>query len=136
MAESVGSEGGRVGLFAALKNLLATLLAIGKTRAELLVTEIEEEKYRLISLCSRAFGAALLLVLALVMGVFALALAFWEQRVLVFGVFSLLFLVGGLALLLAVRAQAAQPSKLFQASLAELDTDVAQLRRKAASTDE
>jgi hypothetical protein len=30
-----------------LKNIVATLIAIGKTRAELLVTELEEEKIRL-----------------------------------------------------------------------------------------
>ena len=59
-----GGDGGREGLFAALRNVLATLLAIGKTRAELLVTELEEEKYRLMTLCgvrsperTRAFAA-------------------------------------------------------------------------------
>jgi uncharacterized membrane protein YqjE len=51
---------GREGLFSALKNLLATLLAIGKTRAELLVTELEEEKIRLMSLWAKAIGAAFL----------------------------------------------------------------------------
>jgi uncharacterized membrane protein YqjE len=44
-----------------LKNLVATLLAIGKTRAELLVTELEEEKFRLMSLWAKAIGAAFLL---------------------------------------------------------------------------
>lgn len=130
MTDQPGSEAGRLGLFAALKNLLATLLAIGKTRAELLVTEIEEEKFRLMSLWAKAIGAAFLLILGVVMAVFCLVLAFWEQRVLVFGILAAVFLAGGALLVSLLRRQAAQPSKLFRASLAELETDMAQLRRR------
>lgn len=130
MVRQPGGEGDREGLFAALKNLLATLLAIGKTRAELLVTEIEEEKYRVIGLFSKAIGAAFLLALAVVMAVFALALAFWEQRVLVFGLFAVLFGLGAWWLFAALKRQFAMPSKLFRASLSELETDMAQLRRR------
>lgn len=128
---SGGEEAGREGLFSALKNLLATLVGIGKTRAELLVTEIEEEKFRLISLWAKAIGAAFMLTLAVIMLVFCLALAFWEQRVLVFGLFTGVFALGGLLLVLALKRQAAEPSKLFRASLAELETDMAQLRRRS-----
>ena len=130
MSAGAGGEGSREGLFSAIKNLFATLLAIGKTRAELLVTEIEEEKFRLISLWSKAIGAAFLLALGLIMMVFCLALAFWEQRVMVFGLFAAIFLIGGLWLVGAVQRQAAQPSKLFRASLSELETDMAQLRQR------
>jgi hypothetical protein len=70
MSTETGGEGGREGLFSALKNLLATLLAIGKTRAELLVTEIEEEKFRLMSLWAKAIGASFLFALGLIMLVF------------------------------------------------------------------
>jgi len=129
MMYNPGGEGGREGLFAALKNTLATLLAIGKTRAELLVTELEEEKYRLISLWAKAIGAAFLLAVGMILAVFCLALAFWEQRVLLFGLFASLFIGGGLVLIFALQRQAAQPSKLFRASLAELESDMAQLRR-------
>lgn len=128
MTGTEGGEGGREGLFAALKNSAATLLSIGRTRAELLVLEIEEEKYRLIALWSKAIGAAFLLTLAVIMAVFSLALAFWEQRVLVFGAFALLFFLGAAALILALRRQVRAPSQLFRSSLAELDTDLAQLR--------
>lgn len=129
MSQEAGGEG-REGLFSGLKNLLATLLAIGKTRAELLVTEIQEEKYRLISLWSKAIGAAFLLALGMIMLVFCLALAFWEQRVLVFGLFAAVFLLGGWVLVGSLRREAAQPSKLFHASLSELEADMAQLRRR------
>lgn len=135
MFRQSGGEGEREGLFSALKNLLATLLAIGKTRVELLVTEIEEEKYRLIALLVRALGVVVLFSLAVLLAVFAVASAFWEQRVWVFAVFALLFAAVAVWLLRAVQRQATQPSKLFRASLAELETDMAHLRRRDESAE-
>ena len=132
MSVETGDEGGREGLFVALKNLLATTIAIGKTRAELLVTEIEEEKFRLMSLWAKAIGAAFLLTIGLILLVLCIAFVFWEQRILVFGVFAFLFIGGGVALVLALRKQAAQPSKLFRASLAELEEDMTHLRRRGS----
>lgn len=131
MTQQAGGEAGRAGLFAALKNMIATLIAIGKTRAELLVTELEEEKLRLMTLWSKAIGAAFMLALGVIMAVFCIALAFWEQRVLVFGLFAALFIGGGLLLIGSIKKQAKQPSKLFRASLAELEADMAELRRYA-----
>ncbi len=129
MSAGTGGEAGREGLFASLKNLVATLLAIGKTRAELLVNELEEEKFRLMSLWAKAIGAAWLFALGTVMVVCCLAVAFWEQRVLVFGVASVLFLGVGFMVFASLRRQMAQPSKIFRGSLAELEADMAQLRR-------
>lgn len=129
MSQQAGGEESRAGLFSALKSMIATLIAIGRTRAELLVIELEEEKLRLMSLWSKAIGAAFLLAVGIVMAVFCLALAFWEQRVLVFGIFAALFIGGGLFLIDSLKQQARQPSKMFRASLNELETDLAQLRR-------
>jgi uncharacterized membrane protein YqjE len=130
MTEQTGGEAGREGLFAALKNTFATLIAIGKTRAELLVTELEEEKLRLMSLWSKAIGAAFMLAVGVVLAVFCLALAFWEQRVLLLGFFAVLFIGGALLLIGSLKRQAAQPSRMFRASLSELEADMALLRRK------
>lgn len=130
MSAGSGDEAGREGLFVALKNLVATLLAIGKTRAELLVNELEEEKFRLMSLWAKAIGAAWLFALGTVMVVCCLAVAFWEQRVLVFGLAAALFLGVGLLVFASLRSQMAQPSKIFRGSLAELEADMAQLRRR------
>ncbi len=130
MSGGSGGEAGREGLFVALKNLVATLLAIGKTRAELLVNELEEEKFRLMSLWAKAIGAAWLFALGIVMAVCCVALAFWEQRVLVFGLAAVLFVCAGFVLFLSLRRQMAQPSKIFRGSLAELEADMAQLRRR------
>lgn len=132
MAGQPAGEGRHEGLFAGLKNLVATVLVIGRTRAELLVTEIEEEKYRLIALWTKAVGAVFLLALGIIMAVFSLALAFWEQRVLLFGLFTVLFFVGAAILVFSLRKQAKAPSKLFRSSLTELEADVAQLRGRSA----
>lgn len=129
MTQPTGGEAGREGLFAALKNSVATLIAIGKTRAELLVTELEEEKFRLMSLWSKAIGAAFMLAVGVVLAIFCLALAFWEQRVIVFGIFAVIFIAGALFLIASLKRQAGEPSKMFRASLTELEADLAQLRR-------
>lgn len=120
------------GLFAALRNLLAALLASGKMRLELLGTEIQEEKIRLLGLLALGVGALFLLGLGIVLLIVFLAAVFWEQRVAVFGISALLALGGGLMLLGRAKRQAAQPSPMFQASLAELDVDLARLRGKAS----
>lgn len=130
MAQPEGGEGGREGLFASVKNTLATLLTIGRTRLELLVTELEEEKLRLMSLWSKAIGAAFLLAVGVIMAVFCLALAFWEYRILVFGLFAAVFIGGALLLVASLRRQVAEPSKLFRTSLNELEADAALLRHR------
>jgi len=130
MSAGAGGEAGREGLFSALKNLIGTLLAISKTRAELLVTEVEEEKLRLMSLWAKAFGAAWLFALGIIMAICCIALFYWEQRVLVFGIAATVFLVVGFIVFASLRRQLRQPSKMFSASLAELETDIAQLRRR------
>lgn len=130
MAQPEGGEGGREGLFASVKNTLATLLTIGRTRLELLVTELEEEKLRLMSLWSKAIGAAFLLAVGVIMAVFCLALAFWEYRILVFGLFAAVFIGGALLLVASLRRQVAEPSKLFRTSLNELEADAALLRQR------
>jgi uncharacterized membrane protein YqjE len=122
-------EASRERLFVSLKNLILTLLAIGKTRAELLVNEVEEEKFRLMSLWAKAVGAAFLFAVGLVLLVAFIALVFWEQRVLVFGLAAGLFLITGVFLVLSLRRQISQPSRLLRASLAELEADMAQLQR-------
>lgn len=112
-----------------MKNTAATLVAIVKTRGELLVNELEEEKFRFLSLLMRGIGAVLLLMLGIVMVVACVAMVFWEQRIFVFGAFAVLFIVAAWMLLAAIKRESAKPSPLFRDSLAELDVDLAELRR-------
>ncbi len=136
MTQQAGGEGSRQGLFASVKNTLATLLTIGRTRLQLLVVELEEEKLRLMSLWSKAIAAALFLSLGVVMSIFCLAVVFWEHRGFVFGLFAVLFIGGGLLLLASLRRQAAMPSALFRHSLNELDADLTLLRQRSGQTPE
>lgn len=118
------------GLFAALKASSVTLVGIVRTRLELLAIEVEEERIRLAALAVRAVAALFLLGLGSVLTVAALAALFWEQRVLILGLGALLAVLGGLVLLGRCLAALQQPSALFRSSLAELDRDLAALRRE------
>ena len=112
------------GLFSSLRGLVATGVATLQVRLELLSTELQEEKARILGLL--AYGAAALVLLAV--GLVFLAIFFtvllWDSnRLLVLGVFSALFLgAGGVTLTLAMRL-ARSDSRLFSASLAELAQD-------------
>lgn len=121
---------GNEGLFAGLRNLLATLVAIARTRLELLGVEVEEETVRLLGLVAKGVAAMFLLGLGIILLIACAAAAFWEQRVAIFGLCALFTLLGGFFFFLAVKKQLSQPSALFRTSLAELDTDLARLKRK------
>jgi uncharacterized membrane protein YqjE len=112
------------GLFASLRGLAATAVAIVQTRLELLGTELQEEKARLLGLL--AFGAAALILLAaglVFLAVFLTVLLWDNNRLLALGVFAALFLGGGAVSLLVALRHARTPSRLFAASLAELARD-------------
>ena len=126
------------GLFAALKNIAATLLASGRTRLELLGTELEEEKLRAIRLLVVALAMVFCLGIAILLGVSLLTLIFWDSKILVLGLFTGLFvLAGGLFYQAFVRAtHREQPP--FAASIAELEEDLRRLKaavRHDAKTD-
>lgn len=118
---------GSVGLFASLKELAATLLAMGRTRLALLANELAIEKQRLVHL----FVLAQLFTFCLSVGLLALAawivLAFWEARFFLMGGLAFAFL--GLAAWLAKRVmELARPEPLLAATLEELEEDLRQLR--------
>jgi len=124
---SAGSEG----IFASVKNLAATFVAMGRTRLELLGNEIAVEKQRFLSLFLLSQALMFCLVLGVILLVALMALLFWDQRVLVVAVMAIFFL--GLAgfLYIAVRRLLHPPESVFASSLAELEEDLRQL--KAAS---
>lgn len=129
MGAETGGGSAQPGLFAALKGASATLVGIFRTRLELLAIEVEEERIRLSSLAVRAIVAIFLLGLGIVLAVATLAVLFWEQRVFVFGLFALLTVLAGLVTLGQCISALQRPSSLFRSSLAELDKDLATLRR-------
>lgn len=132
MAAGPGGEG----LFAALKTLLTTLVGIGKTRLELLSVELQEEKQRLAGLLVYVLLGIFCLGIGVVLAVTWIAVVFWEQRALVFGLFALFFVVlAGVLALLAARA-VRRGSPVFRTSLAELQADLIELRGDGATPPE
>ncbi len=121
-------SGERAGLFASLKNLLSTLIAISHTRLDLFSTElVEEREYFLLQLVL-LLGTLFFLGVGLVLATILLVTAFWDtHRLLVLSLFTGIFLVAGLmALALAWRNARAKP-RPFAATLQELFKDRQQI---------
>ncbi len=114
---------------AALKNIAATLLDSVQARLALLVNEIQAEKQQALQLLWCALALLFCLGLGLLLTVALAVLLWWEQRILVLGLFSVLFL--GLAgyFYAALRRNNAASGPLFAASLAELREDLRQLKK-------
>lgn len=125
------SAGG--GLFAALKNIVGSVLASGRTRLELLANEIQEEKLRAINLLIFVFGTVFCLSAACLLAVLFLTVLFWEARLWVLGLSCGVLLVAGLVFLALFRRERAAPERLFAASLAELQEDLNQLKASMGS---
>lgn len=126
---SVDPVGSGSGLFASLRVLLATSIELLRTRGELLATELEEEKLRLLSLLAYGFAAFFLLGFGLVfLAIFLIVLLWDTSRLLVIGGFTGLFLCGGIVAVLLAMRQIRSGSRLFAASLAELAQDRAALQ--------
>jgi uncharacterized membrane protein YqjE len=115
------------GLFSALRNIAATLLATGKTRLELLSNEIEAEKRRSAELLLEILGMTFCFGVGIILAVILLMLSFWEQRLVVLAVCTLAFLVFGGIFLARFRQKSRRPGRIFAVSLAELKRDVHQL---------
>jgi len=104
------------------KRILHTVCDLAQTRLELFLVELKEERIRL-------FDALLLLVigvvcalLTLVLLTFTLVLIFWDQRVLVLVLLTLLYGVGAGAAFWTLR-QRLQDWQTLPATLEELKKD-------------
>jgi uncharacterized membrane protein YqjE len=119
----------RAGLFASLRQLLRTTLALGAVRLELLATDLEVEKLRLVDAALRALLGLMLLGLGLVLlGGFILLLLWDSYRLPALGVLTLVCLGCGLALLQAAKRQLRRGEPMFAATRAELERDQDALR--------
>lgn len=116
------------GLLTSLKNLTATLIAVVHTRLELLSTDLEEGRERLISLLVMAFISLFCLCFGVVLLAILVVVAFWDtHRLLVLGALTGVFFVVGVVLCaLAIRALKTMP-RMFEASLGELSKDYQQI---------
>lgn len=123
------TPGPRTGLFDSLRQLLRTALELGQVRLELLVSDLEIEKLRVLDAAMRAVLGVMLLGLGLVLLVGFVLLLLWDgYRLPAMAVLTLLCLGGGVLLLQAARRRASPKEGLFAATRAEIDRDQAALR--------
>ena len=99
-----------------------------RNRLELLGVELAEERVRLLALLRYGAIAFLALSAGTVFTAIFFTVLFWdEHRLLVLGVFSAVFLGGGIVALRTAMNYARRETTLFAASLAELRKDSAAL---------
>jgi uncharacterized membrane protein YqjE len=127
----MGGQAGGEGLFASVKNLAATLVAMGRTRLELLGNEIEAEKLRGLRILLLTQALAFCVGLGVLLVLLLIAILLWDQRIMVIGIFAVIFLAAAAVIYAALRRNLQRPEPMFAASLAELQEDLRQL--KAAS---
>jgi uncharacterized membrane protein YqjE len=120
------------GLFDSLKGLAATLVAIAHTRLDLLSTDLEEERERLMSVLAMMLVALFCLGVGTVLLAILVAVVFWDShRLLALTGLTGFFLAGGAAALGIARLKLRAKPKLFAASLAELSRDRQALRQRS-----
>jgi uncharacterized membrane protein YqjE len=112
------------GLLASLQRLMATLLEVLQTRAEIVATEFEEERARLQELV--VFGILTLFFAGVGLTLLTLfvVVLYWDtHRLAVLGWFASLYLgLGGLAGIVLYRRLKSRP-RLFATTLSELAKD-------------
>jgi len=119
----------RAGLFESLRQLLSTALELAQVRLELLVTDLQLEKLRLVDVALRALLGLLLLGLGLVLLIGFLLMLLWDgYRLPALGVLTLLCIGGGLLLLQAAKRRLRDGDELLAATRAEFERDRAALR--------
>jgi uncharacterized membrane protein YqjE len=117
-----------LGLFESIKALTSTLVAVVHTRLELLSTDLEEDRERLMSLVMLSLIALFSLLIAAVLVTITLVVAFWDSyRVLALASASGVFIIVGVSTWLAAVRQAKKKPKMFVSSLLELIKDRKQL---------
>jgi len=116
------------GLFQSIANMLATFVAIGQTRLELLTTELQQEMHRV----AEILVWTLIAILAAGIGLFLLALViifvFWDtHRILASVIVTAAFFAIALGAGLVLRAKVRNKPRLLDGTLAELAKDRDQL---------
>jgi uncharacterized membrane protein YqjE len=117
-------------LAVSLQSLAAGLIELVHVRLELFGVEAREEASRLGELALYAVLAVVFLSLGLTFLAVLLTVLLWDtHRVLALAVFSTAFLTMGAVAFFAARARFTQGSRLWGASLDELDRDIERLRQ-------
>ena len=112
------------GILQSLRNLATTLVALLQNRLELLATDLEEERIRLLQLLFWAAAALFFFALGVLMITMFVVLMLWDSyRLAGIVVLAAVFLAIGVGLALGVYKLMHRRSRLFSASLDELAKD-------------
>ncbi len=127
----MATQEARQGLFASLRSLSITLMAMLQTRMELLGNEVEVEKLRLLRMLMLAQALMFTAIIAVLLIVALLTVWLWELRLGVLGLFSALFLACAVLSYRALMQMVQRDASPFAASLDALREDLQQLRQAA-----
>lgn len=121
------------GLFASLRQLLATALEMAQVRLDLFLTEIEQEKLRVFDGLLWAGLALMLVGVGVILLCGFIVVLLWEgYRLATLGILTLLFLGAGGLLMRAARNRLRSPSGALGATVDELRQDLAELKQHGA----
>ena len=120
------------GLFVSLRRLAATALELGQVRLELLGSEIEQQKLRILTALVWAALGVLLIGFGMALLAGFVVLLMWDHyRLQALGALAVLFVAVGALLLRLARRRLQSPGGAFAASGAELAQDRAALMADA-----
>lgn len=125
------AQNSRASTWGAARDKAATLLAIGHTRLELLGNELEVGRITIMRQIMLAQALLFCVALGVILTVIGLVILFWEQRLVVVALATALVWALALYVYLSLKRTNREATPLFDASLAELQEDLRQL--KAAS---
>jgi uncharacterized membrane protein YqjE len=108
-----------------------SLLEMAQTRLELLSNEVEVARITITRQLILALALLFCVSMGLVLSTIGLVILFWEQRLLVAGIAAALAWGGAAYIYLRMRSTARHAAPLFNASMAELQEDLRQLKAAA-----
>jgi len=129
-AEDSGAGMSRpAGFFHSLNSLAATFVAVLQTRADLISTEIEEERERLKEMILLTVVALFCVSLGALLFTLLVVVVFWDtHRLYVLGGFSIFYLALGLFAGWRARKKGLDKPKFLSATLSELAKDRERLK--------
>lgn len=115
----------------AIKNLIATAAAVVQTRLELFSTDVKIAQAKLISVLVMTAMTLFFLFFGLVMLALLIVIYSWESnRILALSLLTIGFLGIGLVMAMLLMQSLRTMPKLFEASIAELAKDRAELNKE------
>ena len=115
-------------MLSALQNIAGTLLSALQTRLSLLGNELQVQKIMLTQLLGLWLGFLFCLALAILLTLGLLLSVFWEYRIVLLGLFAVLFFLLTVWCYACVLSLIHKGESMFVASLAALHDDLSQLR--------